>query len=295
MEQLLRELLGQHVSLVESKIVGGGCIAESHRVRVRDESGEQTDWFLKSQPASELEALFCEAHGLRLLADSQQILTPAPLGPVSDDRVAVLALPWLSATTKSPEFYRTFGQQLARHHKATEGHRIGLDHNNFLGRSKQTNLFHQNNWIQFVVDCRLDPQIRCARDNGVADPHLCHKVNQILNRLPDLLSGRQDATCLLHGDLWNGNYMAVKETPGVAWIDPAVSWGCREMEFGMLRLFGSCPDPFYAAYQKEYQMPDGWEDRVDVYVLYHLLNHLNLFGGGYLSSCTEVAERILRR
>ncbi|MEM9364655.1 MAG: fructosamine kinase family protein [Planctomycetota bacterium] len=295
MERLLTELMGRPVRVVDSRVVGGGCIADSRRMRLQDESGNETDWFVKSQAMGDFDALCCEARGLRLLAASNQILTPEPLGPVSDEHVALLALPWLETGSHSPAFFRNFGQQLARHHRATEGNRLGLDHDNFLGRSPQINQTDAADWIAFFAQCRLEPQIRWARDSGLADQRLSRRMNDIQTHLSDLLDGREDVTSLLHGDLWSGNYMAVANAPGVAWIDPAVSWGCREMEFGMLRLFGGCPRDFYEAYQEEYRMPDGWEDRVDVYVLYHLLNHLNLFGVGYLNSCMEVADRILRR
>ncbi len=93
--------------------------------------------------------------------------------------------------------------------------------------------------------------------------------------------------------LWSGNYLVSDPAARPFIIDPAVYYGCREAEFGMLRLFGSCPDSFYTAYTTSFSLPSGWQRRVNVYVLYHLLNHLNLFGSGYLSQCRQIAAEIL--
>ena len=111
--------------------------------------------------------------------------------------------------------------------------------------------------------------------------------------MPELLQGRDDETSLLHGDLWSGNYLCDERGEPVV-IDPAVYRGCREAEFGMIRLFGACPPTFERAYCDTFPLPDGWHRRVSVYVLYHLLNHLNLFGSGYLGQCHQVTDEILR-
>ena len=110
--------------------------------------------------------------------------------------------------------------------------------------------------------------------------------------MDDLLAGRDDQTSLIHGDLWSGNYLCDSEG-GPVIIDPAVYYGCREAEFGMLKLFGSCPNEFYEAYDDVFPRRDGCQRRTDVYVLYHLLNHLNLFGRGYLDHCRQVAAEVL--
>jgi fructosamine-3-kinase len=112
--------------------------------------------------------------------------------------------------------------------------------------------------------------------------------------MDQLLAGRDPQTSLLHGDLWSGNYLCDCEDRPVV-IDPAVYYGCREAEFGMLRLFGSCPDDFYESYMETFPLPGGWQHRVSVYVLYHLLNHLNLFGSGYHDQCKRLAAEILRQ
>ena len=112
--------------------------------------------------------------------------------------------------------------------------------------------------------------------------------------MEQLLAGSESSTSLLQGDLWSGNYLCDNAGTAVL-IDPAVYYGNREAEFGMLRLFGSCPGRFYDAYQEAFPLAGGWQQRVNVYVLYHLLNHLNLFGRGYHSQCCETAAEILSR
>ena len=136
-------------------------------------------------------------------------------------------------------------------------------------------------------------QLRWGVDRGGIDGGLRRSLEELIAKLPEILEGRDDETSLLHGDLWSGNYLAAEDGRPVI-IDPAIYHGCREAEFGMLRLFGGCPETFYEAYRAAWPLPDGWQRRTNVYVLYHLLNHLNLFGGGYAGSCRETAAEILR-
>ena len=183
--------------------------------------------------------------------------------------------------------------QLAKLHRQSRGHEIGWHRDNFLGAAPQPNA-RCDRWAEFVALHRMGHQLRWAINQGHSDELLTRDVNVIIQRMDDLLDGRADETSLLHGDLWSGNYLCDDMGRPVI-IDPAVYRGCREAEFGMLKLFGSCPPEFYHAYQTAWPMPEGWERRTDIYVLYHLLNHLNLFGSGYLSQCRSLASSILRR
>jgi fructosamine-3-kinase len=187
--------------------------------------------------------------------------------------------------------YRRFARQLADLHRTTAGKRIGWERDNYLGSAKQPNTPHET-WAEFVADQRIGFQIRWARDQGLADRQLQSDCETIIARMAGLLDGRQDQTSLLHGDLWSGNYLFdAHGQPAI--IDPAVYYGCREAEWGMIAWFGSCPAAFDQAYQERWPMPEGWQRRIQVYKLYHQLNHLNLFGSSYAGICRSTARRIL--
>lgn len=204
---------------------------------------------------------------------------------------SMLIMEWIERGSARAANFPEFGRQLASLHRTTLGDAIGLDHDNFLGASPQINR-PCDSWPQFVAEHRIGFQICRAIDGGLASDRLRRDVEKVIASIDELLAGREDRTSLLHGDLWSGNYW-FDETGRPVWIDPAVYRGCREAEFGMIRLFGGCPAEFYDAYQDSLPMPDGWQRRTSVYVLYHLLNHLNLFGSGYLSQCQTVAAEIL--
>jgi fructosamine-3-kinase len=204
---------------------------------------------------------------------------------------------WITSNRPLGNFQERFGRGLAKLHRTTlhrsdQRERIGWETDNFLGSAKQINTSTED-WPSFVAEHRIGYQLRWAVDQGLADQSLVGDCETLIGRMDSLLSGRENATSLLHGDLWSGNYLARQDGTPVL-IDPAVHYGCREAEFGMLKLFGGCSDAFYRAYDDEFSLADGWQNRVNVYVLYHLLNHLNLFGHGYLSQCRQVAGDVLR-
>lgn len=304
LQQAIDRLLPDPPSLVEMQSVGGGCISQATRAVVQSrsvvqskssrhsKSGEQSTLFVKSNSPSFLDNFRCEQEGLRRLADAGTIRVPRPIACGEAAGRAWLILEWIDQATPEADFFPAFGRQLAELHRATRGRTIGLDHDNFLGSARQPNRAAAC-WTEFVADRRLGFQLRWASDQGLADGMLRRDVDQIIRRLPELLEGRDDLTSLLHGDLWSGNYLSDLDGRPVI-LDPAVYHGCREAEFGMLHLFGACPPTLEEAYQSVWPMPDGWQQRTKVYVLYHLLNHLNLFGLGYAGQCRSLAAEILR-
>ncbi|MEM8910213.1 MAG: fructosamine kinase family protein [Planctomycetota bacterium] len=272
--------------------VSGSSVGAASRVDVRLEDGRNTTWFVKQASADLIENLRCEYKGLARLADTQTIQTATPLAVGVVNQQATLVTQWETSHQKDVRFFERLAASLAELHRQTLGNAIGLDQSNFLGASRQVNR-PTATWVEFVACNRLGIQLRWAVDGGQADRNLQGIVERVIARLPSLLSGREQATSLLHGDLWSGNVLAdVDGCPVV--LDPAIYRGCREAELGMLRLFGGCPPEFEAIYDGHFPMPVGWQRRVDVYVLYHLLNHLNLFGTGYASACSDLATRLLR-
>jgi len=317
----LAELFRSVGEVVDCRPVTGGCISDTCRVQVRliprtDEpvhvanpagfvdrisgrlSGSQAfgerSFLVKAQTTAFLEPYQREAEGLRALAAVGAIRVPEPIQVRSIGDTAYLVTEWIeSAAPGSGDgfFFETFGRRLANLHRLSVGRRIGSDSDNFLGASRQINL-PSDSWEDFVAQHRLGIQIRWATDSGKSDVELRSDVDRVIESLGELLSGRAEETCLLHGDLWSGNYL--QDAGGRPVIfDPASYYGCREAEFGMLLLFGGCPTGFFRAYEEEWPLPSGWRRRAEIYKLYHLLNHLNLFGEGYLSACRRSVREIL--
>ncbi|WP_146523462.1 fructosamine kinase family protein [Stieleria varia] len=278
--------------VVESQTVGGGCISPAWQVLVeRSDNGERERLFVKRNSMAMAENFRCEASGLTALAQTGTIRVPSPLATLVHGSHAYLVLPWIETSKRRNGFFEEFGRRLAQLHRATSGDQIGWHEDNFLGSAPQKNAAMQN-WPHFVAEQRIGFQVRWAVDQGLADRRLQADCERIMSAMPEILDGRQQGTSLLHGDLWSGNYLCDDSGQPVL-IDPAVSRGCREAEWGMIRLFGACPVEFEQAYQETWPMNDGWQRRSSVYVLYHLLNHLNLFGSGYLGQCRSLAAEIV--
>ena len=159
---------------------------------------------------------------------------------------------------------------------------------NHIGSSIQVNRW-TTNWVEFWAQHRLGFQLSLAQRNGYVTTEFSKRCNRIISRLDTIL--KTDAEpCLIHGDLWSGNFMVARDGEPVL-IDPAAYFGSREAEFGMTTLFGGFGSKFYDAYNECWPLSDGWQERVDVYRLYHLMNHLNLFGHGYYAGCIEILKK----
>ena len=292
LQSVLRSLLSSDATVEQTRPLSGGCISDAMRVRLRDSNGTRRECFVKSNQVSFLENFRAEWDGLDRIASAGAIRVPQPIAVGASGQRAWLILEWIEQNRVSPDYFERFGRKLARLHQVTLGTRIGLDSNNFLGAAPQNNSA-SDTWPGFFAEQRIGFQLRWATDQGLADARLRRDVDRIVQEMERLLSGDDATTSLLHGDLWSGNYLGDAEGEPVL-IDPAVYYGNREAEFGMLRLFGACPGRFYEAYDEAFPLAPGWQRRVNVYVLYHLLNHLNLFGRGYHPQCCEVAAEILR-
>ncbi len=291
-ETALQQLITGIGRVIDVDPVGGGCISEASRVAVREAAGRENVLFVKRNDESFLDNFRSEWDGLNRLAAPGVIGVPRPIAVGVAAGSAWLVTEWVEQAGRDREFFPRFGRSLAELHRATLGNEIGLDRDNYLGSARQQNSPCRD-WAEFMAERRIGFQIGWARDQGLASDSLSRDCEQIVARMDQILEGRDDATSLLHGDLWSGNYLCRRDGQPLI-IDPAVYHGCREAEFGMLRLFGSCPGEFYQAYEDEFPLPGGWQRRVVVYVLYHLLNHLNLFGRGYLGQCQTTAAEILR-
>ncbi|MDX1683034.1 MAG: fructosamine kinase family protein, partial [Phycisphaeraceae bacterium] len=198
----------------------------------------------------------------------------------------------LIETGSGSDVMADLGERLAKLHRHQAEH-YGFEIDNFLGPSPQRNTPTQpaseTSWPQFFYDYRLVPQIQMAEAGGRASAELSRLVAKLENRIEEILAGPAEAS-LLHGDLWSGNTM-VDATGAPVLIDPAVYYGHREADLAMTSLFGGFGRSFYDAYDATWPREPGWEQREPLYQAYHVINHLNVFGGGYLSQ----AEGLLRR
>jgi fructosamine-3-kinase len=188
-------------------------------------------------------------------------------------------------------FFERLGRSLAMLHRQTEK-RFGFREDNYIGSTPQINLPNSDSWKNFFVANRLEFQIRLAERNGFREKEITAKFHAVERTIETLIPDDGEPPALLHGDLWIGNVLCLEgDHPAV--IDPAVYYGHREADIAMTLLFGGFEDRFLSAYREEFPLNEEWERRMELYKLYHLLNHLNLFGDSYLSQIYSTLQRVL--
>jgi fructosamine-3-kinase len=263
--------------------VGGGCI---HRALALEGGGQR--FFAKVNEARFAASFEAEADGL-LALDGAGMRVPKPVAQGTAEGAAFLVLEFLELGHGTDASFRELGRRLARLH----GHRgphFGWPRDNFIGLTPQSNAASES-WIEFWQRERLAPQLALAAANG-HDGRLQALGAQVADALPRLLSGHDPTPALLHGDLWGGNAgFLAGGTPVV--FDPAVYYGDPEADLAMTELFGGFPESFYEGYREVRPIADGYRLRRVLYNLYHVLNHLNLFGAGYRAQAERMMERLL--
>ncbi len=264
--------------------VGGGCINQALVL----ESSEQR-YFVKTNTADRLAMFEAEAEGLREIAATHTVRVPAPVCSGVAANQAFLALEYLPLRGADAQAQETLGRQLAQMHRATAP-RFGWKRDNTIGSTPQPNA-PAGDWVAFWRAQRLGFQLGLAADNGYGGS-LQHDGEQLLDRLPAFFRDYQPVASLLHGDLWGGN-AAATDTGAPVIFDPAVYYGDREADLAMTELFGGFGARFHAAYREAWPLDAGYRARKNLYNLYHVLNHLNLFGGGYRAQAQQMIERLL--
>ena len=281
----LQSLYGPDASVVSRRPVGGSDLNRVSRLTVETGAGIQLDLFLKENDKSLLSMFEAEATGLCALKATGAIGVPEVLAYGLDGDSSFLLLSWIASAPQASDYWEDFGVRLANMHRAdTSGlcdGAFGFSGDNFIGRTPQVNT-PKDTWVSFFRECRLFPQVRMAYDAGLLDVGDCRAADRVMERLDRFLI-EPEYPSLLHGDLWGGNHM-VGPAGHVLLIDPAVYVGHREADLAMTELFGGFHRDFYGAYREAAPLQPGYEDRRDLYNLYHLLNHLNLFGMSYYSS-----------
>jgi fructosamine-3-kinase len=291
-ERVIADGTGAGARVVGSSAASGGCIHRAEAVELDD--GRR--FFVKSNAGVARGMFEREEEGLAALAEAGVLRVPRPIGSgETGDGTAFLVMEAIATGTRTADFSEVFGRRLADLHRLRPRHRgpggeaFGFDRDNFLGATPQPNGWTAD-WCDFWRRHRLGHQLELARRNGLSDRTLDELSDRLLDRLEHWLSEPDEPAALLHGDLWGGNYM-VDEDGAPVLIDPAVYCGRREADLAMTRLFGGFDSRFYAAYEEAWPLAPGSEERLRIYELYHLLNHLNLFGRGYRAGCVEILKQ----
>lgn len=252
--------------------VGGGDISAAWCLET-----EKGPVFLKTGGAETQPMFAAEAAGLGVLKAARAVCVPEVFAVGATASDSFLVLEWLSLDSPNSNADRRLGRQLAELHKVSaDAH--GWCRDNTIGLTPQINTWTES-WTDFYRQHRLRFQLELAANNGF-DGKLQRLGQRLLEELPQLFAAHEPVPSLLHGDLWSGNKASVDGEPVI--FDPAVYYGDRETDLAMTRLFGGFSQDFYAAYEKVWPLPPGHRARLGVYQLYHVLNHLNLFGGAYL-------------
>jgi protein-ribulosamine 3-kinase len=266
----------------DSISVGGGSINAAYRLEGIDDAR----YFLKLNDARHLAIFFAEAQGLAAIAATKTIRVPHTIAHGDANGQCYLVLEYLDLSSRGDA--KLLGKHLAALHRCTGNH-FGFSQDNFIGTTPQPNGW-ESNWIDFWREYRLGFQLRLAAQNGYGQLQLLGE--RLSSALPAFFQDYIPQPSLLHGDLWGGNHAYLQDgTPTI--FDPAVYYGDRECDLAMTELFGGYSADFYAAYRAAYPLDAGYATRRELYNLYHILNHANLFGGGYARQAEQMMQKLL--
>ncbi len=265
--------------IIRTAPAGGGCIAQS--ITASGASGKS--YFIKEYTGNP-KVVTAEAGGLKEIGKCGKIRVPEVILEAND----VLVLEYIEKGRSSAGFFTAFGRSLAKMHK-TFVLKHGFGMNNFIGGTPQKNLPENSDWTEFYFRNRLEYQYYLAEKNGLSGYELEKYFGKLENKIGSILNIKDSAPSLLHGDLWGGNYLQ-DEIGKPVLIDPAVYYGHREADLAMTKLFGGFTPEFYKAYNDEYPLEEGWQYRENIYKLYHILNHLNLFGNSYYGQAVSLLK-----
>ncbi|MFO7446638.1 MAG: fructosamine kinase family protein [Ignavibacteriaceae bacterium] len=261
---------------------GGGCISDAQIVKCK--SG--VSFFLKINNSSN-DMFKKEANGLKELKKADAIRVPDVIMAENN----FILLENIIPAGRSKSFFEEFGEKFAKLHKYTSA-KHGFYEDNYIGSTNQVNLPLEDDWKIFYWEKRILFQVKLCEQNGYATDELRKSVSGLENKLDDIMADSENTPSLLHGDLWNGNFV-IDDKGEACLIDPAVYYGNREADLAMTKLFGGFNSEFYQSYRNAFPLPAGYEIRENFYKLYHVLNHLNIFGRGYYSQAISLIKYYL--
>lgn len=288
LSEAVKSIFGEDRAVARKRYAAGGDINEACVLTLDD----GTQLFMKSNTTASLANFKAEAEGLYEIRATGAIGVPQVLGAGTDTGFSFLLLTYIGGGNRIRRYWETFAEELAAMHASMHasqisgGREYGFPKDNWIGARRQINTPCAE-WISFFRDCRLAPQFESARKYLSAED--LNRAEYLLTNLDKYLV-EPERPSLVHGDLWSGNMITGDD--GKGWlIDPAVYYGHPEVDLAMTELFGGFPRAFYEAYRDTGLMQYGYEDRKDLYNLYQLLNHLNMFGFGYLPEVRRILKR----
>ena len=278
---------GKGVTVVDRQVVHGGDANDSYKLILSDGGS----LFLKANSISNADFFRAEAEGIAAIKSTNAVRVPDIYAIGTDNGYSFLLMEYIERAYCAPNFWEYLGLCLANMHMADassfvpEGN-YGFQSDNYIGAGAQKNA-PKSSWIEFFSDCRLRPQFELA--SKYFDDNIIKLANKLLDNLDRYLF-EPEKPSLLHGDLWSGNFMTDEKGYPML-IDPAVYVGCNEADIAMTELFGGFDRRFYESYFNVIDQVLGYSDRRDLYNLYHLTNHLNLFGSAYLSAVVRTIKK----
>ncbi len=285
----LSKTLDRALQFTHKKSLSGGCINKAWKVT----DNENKSWFIKTNSPNLVDMFSAEADGLDEIRKSNSITSPKAIayGRTSNCSYLILEYIDLQPQINQKKWSVKLGEQLAKLHQfQSPKEEFGWKRNNTIGSTEQSNKPHKN-WTSFWKNERLLYQLKLAQKNGYSNTAYDNGL-KLSENLSAFLLDYQPKPSLLHGDLWRGNCGSdVQSNPVI--YDSAVYFGDRETDIAMTELFGGFDANFYDAYNAHYPLDSGYKVRKKLYNLYHILNHFNLFGGGYASQAGSMTKQLL--
>ena len=280
--QAISQATGTEFAIATSNSVSGGCINQGYKI-----SSQDTEYFVKLNDAARVEMFAAEALGLKQMYATQTITVPQPICWGAAANSSYIVLQWLDLGSGNKQSWTEMGRQLAAMHQVGTSQDFGWDRNNTIGSTPQINTW-MDNWADFFAEQRIGYQLKLAKRRGGSFPD----TNKVVNAVRAKLAPRKPQPSLVHGDLWSGNAAISKDGAPII-FDPATYYGDRETDLAMTELFGGFPTAFYNGYNEAWQLDEGYRHRKSIYNLYHVLNHFNLFGGGYANQAQRIIQQIV--
>ena len=279
--EVLKRILGINVKLHSVSNLSGGCINNAVLIKT-----DQGPFFVKWNRKEKHDMFLVESKGLTLLKEFSRFVIPGVLGCGVVKGRSYLILEFIERGPPGKQYWEVMGNNLAALHR-NHSDLYGLSHHNFIGSLPQNNSVNVN-WIEFFIENRLEVQLKLALEGGLISEDYATGFRKIYPSLEDFFPHEKPS--LLHGDLWSGNVMAASDGMPCL-IDPATYYGHREMEIAFTMLFGGFDQAFYESYQEAFPLEKGFDQRADIYNLYPLLVHLNLFGSAYFNSIDRIVSK----
>jgi len=280
----ISQVSGENFIVKHIQAVSGGCINTAYVIK-----DHQRRYFIKLNEAARHDMFMAEFQGLEEMAKTDTVRIPRPLCYGVSGHSAWLIMEYIETGKTGCDSMAMFGRQMAAMHRC-EKPWFGWHCDNTIGSTVQLNSI-TNDWPKFFCEYRLKFQLDLAAENGFLG-RIQNRGESLIELCPKLFDGQRIIPSLLHGDLWSGNFLFDREGRAVL-FDPAVYYGDREADLAMTELFGGYSSQFYQAYFEAYPVDEGYALRKILYNLYHILNHLNLFGEGYLAQAEQMIDKLL--